>query len=41
MFAHLLHIRPWEIGLLDITEFYALCDAIDEYVKKMREAGSG
>jgi hypothetical protein len=29
------HIRPWEIDLLTIDEFYGFCDAIE----KMEEAG--
>jgi len=29
-----LHIRPWEIGRLTVTEFEALCDWLDEYNKE-------
>lgn len=28
--AHHFNIRPWEIDLLNIGEFIALCDSIDK-----------
>jgi hypothetical protein len=32
--AYHFNVRPWEIDLLTIDEFYALCDACDELNKR-------
>jgi hypothetical protein len=33
LFAHALHIRPWEIGDLPVSEFRALVYWLEEYVR--------
>jgi hypothetical protein len=30
VFAERLHIRPWEIGLLDVGDFEALIDYLED-----------
>lgn len=35
----MLHIRPWEIGLLTVADFLALVDWLDEYNRDRGEEG--
>ena len=39
-FAHVLHIRPWEVDLLTKEQFDLCVRAIDEYHAKQQEGGS-
>jgi hypothetical protein len=32
-----LHIRPWEIGRLTVSEFLLLCDSLDDYNRPDQE----
>lgn len=34
MFAHLMHIRPWEADLLTVQQFDAAIADIDEYLRQ-------
>lgn len=36
-FAHVLHIRPWEIGQLPVPEFRQLVEALKDYNRKDEE----
>lgn len=38
-FAHLLHIRPWEMDLLSVGMFYNLVKWVDDYNKQMKGSG--
>lgn len=40
-FAHLLHIRPWEIDLLTYEQFEYCCRAVDEHAKQMSQSQEG
>lgn len=41
LFAHLLHIRPWEIELLSIEQFERHVAWIDDYQRQQQEAARG
>lgn len=40
MFAHLMHIRPWEADLLTVQQFDAAIEDIDEYLRQRQRNNS-
>lgn len=38
LFAHHVHIRPWEIGLLTVEQFEGMCQFVDDIEAEAQKA---